>query len=195
MTAAINNFKFVALQDAHDLAPGMDGPGSAVVELQICPPVFQRQARLSASLVREREIVVGIGVSGCQPYGCAVSDDRIWNAAGLIQNIAQIEVREGVARIHFDGLAIVFLSGDKIVPVVVDRAQIDVGSGMCGFQFKHTQVGLDGFVVRADVLLQRDTAAEEVGSGLIISGRPNFFAGRRRPGRNDGPNGFKSSTN
>ena len=58
-----NDGQFFAAEELANLAAGVIGPGSVVVELDIGAPVAERGALLPAALIGERQVVVGIGVA------------------------------------------------------------------------------------------------------------------------------------
>src|ERR1041385_6770021 len=87
-------------------------------------------AGLAAFFESQRQIVVRVGVGGSKRDSCLVGLDSIVQTAGLIQHVAQIEIRQSVTWVYFNGFAIVVFRQDVIVLVVVDRAQVDVGGGM-----------------------------------------------------------------
>ena len=59
------------------------------------------------------------------------------------KDVAQIEVGQRVTRIKFDRAAIVFLRQGVLLPVVMQRAQVDVGSGVLGVEFENPLVEVE----------------------------------------------------
>src|ERR1017187_4028694 len=104
----MNQLQAVRLQDALDLAAGVYCPRAAGVELDVGLPVSERLARFADLFVGQRQIVVGVGVGGSQLQGGLVRKNSFLHAAGLVEHVAEIEVSERVARVGFNGLAVVF---------------------------------------------------------------------------------------
>ena len=99
----------------------------------------KRPARLMLTFISERKVVVRIGVGGSQLDGRSVGSDGILDPAGLVQHVAQIEVRQRIARIGLDRQAVMLLGGDKILTVVIQRAQVDVCSGVVQARARSTR--------------------------------------------------------
>ena len=88
----MNEFKAVCLQDAFDLAASMHGPRPGGIEFYVCLPVFESLARLANLLVRERKIVVCVGVGGSQLKSGLIGLNGFLHTAGLVEHVAQVEV-------------------------------------------------------------------------------------------------------
>jgi hypothetical protein len=81
---------------------------------------------------------------------------------GLVEHIAEIEVRQRIARIGFDGRAIVLFGQSVFLAIVVKRSQIDMSRGVGRIAFQNFQVGRDSFRVRVRVLFERNAAGEQL---------------------------------
>src|SRR5271165_2252490 len=178
--ALVDQLQRVGLQDAFDLTLGVHRPGAGTVELDIRLPVFQSLAWLAQLFVGQGKIVVHVGVSRSQLQSGLVGLNRFFDAAGFVEDIAQIEVSECVSRVGFDGLAVVAFGEYKILAVVVEGAQIDVSRGMRGFDIEHLVIGGDGLALSVGVFFQRDATGEPGGDfGLP---RARLMSGNRRAG-------------
>ena len=62
--------------------------------------------------------------------------DRFLNASSFVENVAQIEVSQGIPRIGIDRLAVVRFRLQVILRVVVKRAQIDVRGCVIRLEFQ-----------------------------------------------------------
>jgi hypothetical protein len=71
--------------------------------------VLQRLARFADFFICQREIVMRIGIGGSQLQCRLVGLNRFVDPSGLVEDVAKIEVRQRVARIRFDGFAIMML--------------------------------------------------------------------------------------
>ena len=134
------------------------GPGG--VELHIGLPVFQRLARLADFFVGQRQIVMRVGVRRGELQGSLVGLDCFLHAAGFVEHIAQIEVRERVARIGFDGLAVVLLGEHEILAIVIERSQIDVRRRVVGLDFENLMIRGDGVRLGAGIFFQSECRAK-----------------------------------
>src|SRR4051794_34190875 len=88
LSALVDEFQAVRLQNAFDLAAGMQGPRSGRVELDISLPVLESLARLADLLIGEGDVIMRIGVGRSQLQSCLVGKNGFLHAAGFIQHIA-----------------------------------------------------------------------------------------------------------
>src|SRR5579871_4707519 len=94
-------------------------------------------ARLTHFLIREGKVVVRIGVCWSELDRDLVGKDRFLDASRLIEHVAEIEIGKRVTRIGLDRVPVMCLSQTELLPVVVERSQVDVSSRVCGLEFKH----------------------------------------------------------
>src|SRR5215831_15644951 len=123
LAALVDEFQSVGLQDALDLAAGVHRPGARGVELDVGLPVLESLAWLAKLLVSQGQIVVRVGVSGGQLQRGLVRLDRLLNPAGFVENIAEVEVGQSIARIGFDRVTVVALGKTEFLPVVEECAE------------------------------------------------------------------------
>ncbi len=142
------------------------GPGAHGVELGVSFPVLQGLARLAGFFKGQGQVVVGVSVSGRQSNGRLVRADGIRQAPGFVQHVAQVKVRQRVARVYFDRFAIIAFRQHVIMAVVAQCPQVDVRRCMIGVQRHALLVGVHGFVLRLGVFFQTHTAGEEITGGL-----------------------------
>src|SRR6266850_5994372 len=106
---------------------------------------------------------MSVGIGGGQGDGVFVCFYRVEQAAGFIEHVPQIEIGEGVARVDFNGFAIVRLGGGVVAPVVIQSSQVDMSGGVGGIKLQSFLVCLQRFLLRARIFFERDTAGEKVG--------------------------------
>src|SRR5205085_288631 len=97
-------------------------------------------ARLLELFISQREIVMRIGVCGRQRDGGVIRLSGLFHPAGFIENVAQVEVAKRIAAVNFDGLAVVTLGGRKILPIVVERSEVNVSGGVRRIELKNALV-------------------------------------------------------
>ena len=156
------------MQDALDLVAGVDGPGTGCIEFDIGLPVFQGFARLANFFVGESEVVVSVGVSGSELDGHFICLNAFLDASGFVEDIAQIEIGEGVARVSFQGGAIMFFGEREILAIVIKSSEIDVGGGVVGLELERFLVGGEGFGLSRRIFFERDAAGEPDG-GIVLT--------------------------
>src|SRR5262249_26304709 len=136
--------------------------GSGRVELYVGPPVLQSLARLLDLLVGKGQVVVSVSIGGRQLESRQVGANCVFHATGLVENIAQIKVRQGIAGVQLNGASIVLLGGFVILAVVVQGAEIDVGGGVFGVEFEHPLVNRNRLELVAGVFFQSDAARKQL---------------------------------
>ena len=129
-----NDDQVFAAEKLANLAAGVFGPGSMVVELDVGAPVAQRGALLAAALIGERQVVVGIGVGWRESDGFEIGGDGFVETFELIEHVAQIEIGQHVAGIGHGGVAIQFLSPAVLAEMEVDGAEVDRGRRVVGIE-------------------------------------------------------------
>src|SRR5260370_27933110 len=82
--------------------------------------------------------------------------------AEFIEQIAQIEMRQRIFRIHFESLAILSLGFAPVARVEVDRAEIHERAGRRGVDLGSLQIRGDDFLHWRAGLLQLQTLLEPV---------------------------------
>src|SRR5262249_6866527 len=154
------HFELVGGQDLLDLVARVDGPRTYSVQLGVCPPVAQSLARLARFLKSQGQVVVRVGVGRSQRDGGLISADTVGEASSLVEHVAQVKVGERVLEINLDGFAVIALSQRVVLPVVIQRTQIDVSGSVCRIQLYALFVGEDGFVLCRRGFFQADPATE-----------------------------------
>ena len=110
-----------------------------------------------------------IGVSGSELNRHLVGLDRLLHPPRLVQNVAQIEIGQGVTGIGLQGGAVVFFRQGEILPVVIKRAQIDVRGRVLGLKLEYFLVGSQRFSLRRRILFERNAAGKPGGS-IVFAG-------------------------
>src|SRR5271167_3687717 len=128
-----------------------------------------------------------VGVGRCQLDGGAVSGYSLGDATRLIENVAEIKVRQSIAGIGGHSLTVVLLALRKVPPVVIECAEIDVCGSVLGIDFQHLQVSADGLVVRAGMSFQVHAMREQLRYTLEFRNGLDLV----RVGGNDGAHGSK----
>ena len=157
---AIHHAQLVIFQNLLDLVAGVDGPGADGIELDVGAPVAQSGARLAKFFVGEREIVVSVGVGGGQRNGLTISFHRFGQASSLIEHVAQIKIGQSVARVGFDGGAIMLFCRSVIAAIVKERAQVDMCRGVRRLQLQRLLVAGDGFELGGGIFFKRNALGE-----------------------------------
>src|ERR1035438_1465888 len=129
--ARVDQFQAVALQDTLNLVFGVDGPGSGGVELYVGAPVLQRLARRANFFVSKSDVIVRVRIGGRELNGGFVRTDRFFNASGFVEDIAEVKIGERVARVDLNGRTVMPLGRAVFLPVVIERAQVDVRGRVC----------------------------------------------------------------
>ena len=122
--------------------------------------MFESFARLAKLFIGQRYVVVRVGVGRSQLQGSLVGLNRFLHASGLVEHVAQIEVGERVARIGFEGLAIIRLSKREILAVVIKRAQINVRGRVNRLDFEDLVIGRDRVGLGRGISSEGDAAGE-----------------------------------
>src|SRR5260370_10688657 len=164
-----HDLELIRGEDFLDLAAGVGGAGRYGFEFGVAPPVAQSLARLTCLLKGQGQVVMGVGIGGSQGDGGLVSADAVGQASSLVEHVAEIEVRQRVLEINLDSFAVITLSQHIIVTVVVERAQVDVSSGMRRIELDALLVGRDGFILRGGRLFQADAAGEKISCSLCYA--------------------------
>src|SRR5208337_1250397 len=125
----VNDLQCVGFQNARDLISRMHRPRTCAVQLEVNLPVRKRFSRLAQTFISQRQVEVRVSVGGSEPDGGVIGRHRLGDAARLVKHVAEVEIRQGVAGIGCHSSTVVLLGGDKILPVVIQSAQIDVGGG------------------------------------------------------------------
>src|SRR5215471_13103156 len=159
LAALVDEFQSVGLQDTLDLAAGVHRPGPRSVKLDVRLPVLESLPWLAKFLVSQGKIVVRVGVSGSQLQRRLVRLNSFLHAAGLIQDIAKVEVGQRVTRVGLDR-----------VPVMTLRKP------------EHFLIGGDRLALRIWILFESDAPREPRGYFMIFGGR--LTTGNRRTGHN-----------
>ncbi len=102
--------------------------------------MFQGFARFAHFFVSESEVVVGVGVGGSELHCHLISLDALLYAAGLVENIAQIEIGQRVAGIGLQRGAVVLLGQREVLAIVVKRTEIDVCRGVVRLKFENALI-------------------------------------------------------
>jgi hypothetical protein len=155
------------------LAARVHRPGAGGIQLHVGPPVVQSLARFFDLLVRQRQVVMRVGVGGSELQGGVIRLDGLVHAAGLIQNVAQIEVRQRVTRIDLDGAAVVFFRQRILPPVVAQSSQIDVRRCVLGVEFQNIFIRRNRHQLLAGIFFEGDPAREKLGH--ILGSRLRSF--------------------
>ena len=158
----------------------VDSPRSGGVELDVGAPMLECLARLANFFVGEGDVVVRVGVGGRELDGGLVGGNGFLHPSGFVEHVPQVEVGEGIAGIDLDGRAVVLLGEQVFLPVVVERAQVDVRGGVIGIHVQNLQVNGDGFALGRGVFFEHDAAGKQVGD----VGDDQFRPGAGRAGYN-----------
>ncbi len=76
-------------------------PSAGGVKLQISAPMPQRTHDIALALVQQRHVVMRVGVIGMNPQSFAVMFQSKFLVALLVVKIAQIKMRQRIARVNF----------------------------------------------------------------------------------------------
>ena len=76
-------------EELANLAAGVVGPGTAVVELDVGAPMAQRIAMLAGALVSEGQVVMRVGVARRKSDGLEVSCDGFVDTFELVEHVAK----------------------------------------------------------------------------------------------------------
>ncbi len=100
LLATVDNLQLVSLKNTSYLVAGVHRPGTSAVELQVGSPVGKCLSRLTQAFIRERQVVMGISIGGSQLNRGAIGYDCFLDPTCFIQNIAEIEVSQGITRVQ-----------------------------------------------------------------------------------------------
>ena len=166
----------------------MNRPRAARVEFDVRAPMGQRFAWLLDLFKRQRQIVMGVGVGGRQLQGSLVGLDRFLDAAGFVEDIAQVEVSQRITRIRLDRTPVMLFSLPVVLPVVKQSPDVNVRRRVIGIALKHLQINLDCLLLPLGVFFQGDAARKHFGDvggsrGLVLhhlhgTAGHNFLVGR-----------------
>ena len=87
--------------------------------------------------------------------------DCIGDAASLIEHIAEIKMRQRIARIDRDRLTVVLLGSFVVLAVVIERTQIDVSCSMLGIKLDDALVNRDGLGLIARIFFQGNSPRKQ----------------------------------
>ena len=91
---------------------------------------------LSHLLISQCEVVMRVGVGGSQLNRNLVSLHRFLHPSSFVEHVAQVEIGERITGSGFDGAAVVLFRMAEFLPVVIQRAQIDMRRGVRGSSSK-----------------------------------------------------------
>ena len=109
-----------------------------------------------------------VGVGGGKLDSHFIGLYGLLHAAGFVENISQVEIGEGVARIASQGSPVVFFGQSEVLTVVVKRSQVDVRGGVVRLKLEGFLVGNKGFGLGRGIFFERD-AAGEPGGGIVLT--------------------------
>src|SRR5215471_13676932 len=182
LAALVDEFQSVGLQDTLDLAAGVHRPGPRSVKLDVRLPVLESLPWLAKFLVSQGKIVVRVCVSGSQLQRRLVRLNSFLHAAGLIQDIAKVEVGQRVTRVGLDRVPVMTLRKSEFLPVVEECAEVDVSRSVRGRKLEHFLIGGDRLALRIWILFESDAPREPRGYFMMFGGR--LTTGNRRTGHN-----------
>ena len=90
--------------------------------------------------VDEGEVVVRIRVGRSELDGSLVSGDCLLHASGFVEDVAQVEIGEGVAGIDLNRGPVVTLGRRIFLPVVEKSSEVDMRGGVSRIHFENLQV-------------------------------------------------------
>ena len=117
-----DEFQTVCLQSALDLIASVNCPWAGGVQFDVGTPVSDGSAWFSKLLVGKREVVVRVCIGRRELQSGLVGLNRFLHPTSFVEHVAQIEIREGVARIDFDGAAVMSFGLRVLLAVVVQRS-------------------------------------------------------------------------
>ena len=102
-------------------------------------------AALVLALIGERQVVVGVGVSGSEPNGGTVGVNGLAEPLQLVEDVAQIEEGQRVVRVGESRLAVEALGRGELALVVEDGPKVDGRGRMARIEPEDVLVKLRGF--------------------------------------------------
>jgi hypothetical protein len=102
------------------------------------------------------------------------------DASGFIEHIAQIEIGQGVTRIDCNGRAVMLFRQRVILPVVMQRAQVDVRGGVVRIEFQDPLIGRDRLGLGIGVFFKRNALREKASNVGGNRSRPDQRSGAFR---------------
>src|SRR3984957_9146468 len=160
LTLLVYQLQPIGLQNPLNLITRMHRPRPRRIQLHIRPPVLQSLTRLANFLIGQRDVVMSIAVSGRELQRRVVSLDCLSDASSLIQHIAQIEISQSVARIDRNRGAVMLLRQSVILPVVMQRAQVDMRRRVLGIQLQNPLISRNRLSLRMRIFFKRDALRE-----------------------------------
>ena len=112
--------------------PGEIGVSTIGVQFKIAGPVLDCLTLSTEFFAGCFQIEVRVRESRVHFDGLFVEFNRLIGAAEFIQHVSQIEIGLGVVRVSSDSLTIIALSLFKLLPIVIQRAYVDVGINIIG---------------------------------------------------------------
>src|SRR5437764_15343958 len=112
----------------------MGRPGAGCIELSVGLPVLEGFPRLFTFFVRQRQIVMRVSVGRRELQSREISFDRLGYTPGFIEHISEIEMGQRVSGIDFYRAPIVIFRSPVVLPVVIERAKVDVGGSVFGIK-------------------------------------------------------------
>ena len=97
-----------------------------------------------------------------------IGANRVRQAAGFVEHVAEIEISQRIAWIDLDGFAVEALSLRVIMAIVKKRAQVDIGSGVRGIEFMQVASAPSLGNVEAGVVASATSIRFSVASGGIL---------------------------
>src|SRR5580658_1472108 len=104
---------------------GMRRPWPARIQLDVPRPVPQSPPRLLHTLIRQRQVIVCVGVLRNQLQRALIGRDRLRQPLQLIQDIAEVEECQRVLRIGLRRAPIQRLRGVEVALVIANSSQVD----------------------------------------------------------------------
>src|SRR6204780_73842 len=101
---------------------------------------------------------MGIRISGSQLQSSLISLHRLMDAPGFVEDVSQIEIRERIPRVGFNGKPVMLFGMSEILPIVIERSQVDMRRGMHRFEVKHLVICGDCLTLSIWIFFQRDSA-------------------------------------
>ena len=113
-----HDHQLFTVKNLPDLAAGVVRPRTDGVELEIGHPVAEGLATLVLALIGQRQVVVGVGVPGCEADGGTVGVNGLAEPLQLVEHVAQVEEGERVVRVSKSRLPVEALGSGELALVV-----------------------------------------------------------------------------
>ena len=121
-----------------------------------------------------------VGVGGGELDRHLVGLDRLLHASSLVENVAQIEIGQRIARIGLQRSTIVFLRQSEILAIVVQGSQVDVRGRVLRLKLEYFLICSQRFGLRGRIFFERNAARKPHGSFVLL--RPRLRRRNRRAG-------------